>query len=589
MENIYKFLNYQNIDFLWGRLKNYKNYFDANNVLKELSGIHNFFEDQISYIDFHGLLARDLSYVADSERREYGDFQTPTELTDQICSLLEKNNVAPHSIIEPTFGKGSFIISALRYFKSVRYILGVEIYDRYIWESKFKILEYFLDNPQLTKPDIVLFKYDIFAFDLNKIISYITEPLLVIGNPPWITNSELSVLNSNNLPPKSNIKNHKGLDAITGKGNFDIGEYIALMMLENFDRFNGNMAFLIKNSVIRNLVHDLRKFKFRISNIKSYRIDTKKHFNASVDASLFSCNFNKTNGNIVCENFDFSNPNIELNKFGWHEDKFIADVKTYQQSRKYDGVSPFEWRQGVKHDCSKVFELSRIDNKFINGFNEEVDIEKDLVYGLIKSSDLNGTVINRPRKCVIITQHHINEDTAFIEKKCPKLYGYLCKNDQLINNRKSSIYKGKHRFSLFGIGEYSFKPYKIAVSGLYKSPSFTLLLPENDKPLMVDDTCYILGFEELSNAIFTWCILSDIKVIELLKSISFNDSKRPFTKEILMRIAIDELAKELTFDFVKEKIDNLNLIFFKLEYQDWELYLQTLNSPKYLKSQMELI
>jgi len=558
MENIHRYLNYQHIDFLRGKLKNYESYLDANHVLKDLSGINNFFEDQSSYFDFHSLLERDLSYAADSDRREFGDFQTPDELTNQICSLLVNNNISPNCIVEPTFGKGSFLLSVLKYFEDVKFILGIEIYERYVWEAKFKILEYFLDNHERTKPDIVLFNKDIFTFDLNSIIHSIIEPMLVIGNPPWVTNSELSILKSNNLPPKSNLKNHKGLDAITGKGNFDIGEYIALMMLENFHQFDGNMAFLIKNSVIRNLVHDLHKFKFNISDIKSYRIDAKKYFNATVEASLFSCNFNQTNGNVVCENYDFSNPNMILNQFGWDEDKFIADVKTYQENRIYDGVSPFEWRQGVKHDCAKVFELKRINNKFVNGFNEKLDIENDLVYGLIKSSDLNGKVINQSRKYVIITQHFINEDTSFIEKKYPKLYNYLCKNEEIINKRKSSIYKGKHKFSIC-------------------------------KPLMVDDTCYILGFDELSDAIFTWCILSDVKVYELLKSISFNDSKRPFTKEILMRIAIDELAKEFSFDLVKEKIENLNLNSFEFKYQSWQLYLQSLNRSKDLKSQMELI
>jgi len=98
-----------------------------------------------------------------------------------------------------------------------------------------------------------------------------------------------------------------------------------------------------------------------------------------------------------------------------------------------------------------------------------------------------------------------------------------------------------------------------------------------------------LGYDKLSDAIFTWIILSDVKVYELLKSISFNDSKRPFTKEILMRISIDELAKELSFDFIKEKVDNLALNSFELNYQSWELYLQSFNRPKDLKSQMELI
>ncbi len=589
MENISRFLNYKNIDFLWGKLKNFKYYLDANNVLKELSGIHNFFEDQISYLEFHNLLERDLSYIADLERREFGDFQTPDELTDQICSLLATNNISPQCVVEPTFGKGSFLLSALKYFNDVKSILGVEIYERYVWETKFKVLEYFLDHPERSKPEIVLFNKDIFAFDLKSIIHSIAEPILVIGNPPWITNSELSMLSSNNLPPKSNIKNHKGLDAITGKGNFDIGEYIALMMLENFSQFDGAMAFLIKNSVIRNLVHDLSKFKFKISNIKSYRIDTKKYFNASVEASLFSCEFNLTNGDVVCENFDFSKPNMALNKFGWHQDKFISDVKTYQDNRKYDGASPFEWRQGVKHDCAKVFELSRINNKFVNGFNEELDIESDLIFGLIKSSDLNGNIIKMPRKYAIITQRYINEDTSYIEKMYPRLYTYLSKNEAIIENRKSSIYKGKHKFSIFGIGNYSFKPYKVAVSGLYKNPAFSLLLPEDDKPLMVDDTCYLLGFDRQSDAIFTWCILSDAKVHELLKSISFEDSKRPFTKEILMRIAIDELAKDFDFDFIKKKIDVLNLNSYEMDFQAWELYLQSLNSPKDIKSQMELI
>lgn len=589
MENVYKFLNYKNVDFLWGRLKNYGNYLDANNILKDLSGINNFFEDQLSYIDFHGLLERDLSYVADGERREFGDFQTPDELTDQICSLLDNNNISPHCIIEPTFGQGSFLLSALKYFDDIKTILGVEIYERYVWDTKFKVLQYFLDHPERPKPDIFLFNKDIFAFDLNSIINSITEPILVIGNPPWITNSELSMLNSNNLPPKSNLKNHKGLDAITGKGNFDIGEYIALMMLENFNQFDGTMAFLIKNSVIRNLVHDLRKFKFEISNIKSYRIDTKKYFNASVEASLFSCDFNLTNGDLVCENFDFSNSNMALNKFGWHQDKFISDVKTYQDNRQYDGISPFEWRQGVKHDCAKVFELSRINNKYVNGFNEELDIESDLIFGLIKSSDLNGTVINQPRKYVIITQRYINEDTSYIEQKYPRLFTYLCKNEEIINNRKSSIYKGKHSFAIFGIGDYSFKPYKVAVSGLYKNPAFSLLIPEDDKPLMVDDTCYLLGFDRLSDAIFTWCVLSDVKVYDLLKSISFNDSKRPFTKEILMRIAIDEIAKEFSFDFVKEKSDGLNLNSFEIDFQGWESFVQSFTGSKALNSQMALL
>ena len=62
---------------------------------------------------------------------------------------------------------------------------------------------------------------NVFDFDFKQISKqYSTEEILVIGNPPWVTNSKLSSLNSTNLPIKSNFKNHSGLDAMTGKGKF---------------------------------------------------------------------------------------------------------------------------------------------------------------------------------------------------------------------------------------------------------------------------------------------------------------------------------------------------------------------------------
>ncbi|NOZ60820.1 MAG: N-6 DNA methylase [Calditrichaeota bacterium] len=512
--------------------------------------------------------------MKDVERREYGDFQTPDELTDLICSFLSEHETQPFSIIEPTFGKGSFILSSLNYFDSVKKIVGVEIYEEYIWETKFKILAYFLDNAEKKKPEIILYQGDIFKFDLKVVFRKIAEPVLVLGNPPWVTNSELSTLNSENLPLKRNLKKLNGLEAITGKGNFDIGEYISLLMLENFSQLKGKMAFLIKNAVIKNLVHDLQKFGYTISDIGSYHINAKQFFNAAVDASLFTCNLGNKGEKIICEYFEGINTEKKINEFGWLDGKFISDIRAYKKNSKYDGISPFEWRQGVKHDSSKVFELIRKEGYFENGLGEKVDIEGELVYGLLKSSDLKDKIIDKTRKFVIITQHTIGESTHYIQDKYPRLYEYLMSHKKIIDNRKSSIYKNKPPFSIFGIGEYSFKPYKIAISGLYKKPFFALLLPDNNKPIMLDDTCYFLGFDDLETALFTWCILTDEVTFELLNSIAFLEAKRPYTKEILMRIAINKIAQDETFDEITEKINSLNFERGQeLSYSSWEQYL----------------
>ena len=55
---------------------------------------------------------------------------------------------------------------------------------------------------------------------------------------------KLGSLNSANLPKKTNFKNHSGLDAMTGKGNFDIAEFITIIMLETFQEMKGAFTFI---------------------------------------------------------------------------------------------------------------------------------------------------------------------------------------------------------------------------------------------------------------------------------------------------------------------------------------------------------
>ncbi len=52
--------------------------------------------------------------------------------------------------------------------------------------------------------------------------------------------------------------------------------------------------------------------------------------------------------------------------------------------QNFSGVCSFEWRQGVKHDCSKVMELSYQGDFLINGLKETIDIESKYVFPLIK-------------------------------------------------------------------------------------------------------------------------------------------------------------------------------------------------------------
>ena len=69
---------------------------------------------------------------------------------------------------------------------------------------------------------------DFFEKDWPGTLDGLLEPILVIGNPPWVTNSAVGALGGSNLPVKSNFQRLNGLDAITGKSNFDISEWMLL-------------------------------------------------------------------------------------------------------------------------------------------------------------------------------------------------------------------------------------------------------------------------------------------------------------------------------------------------------------------------
>ncbi|MCK9452936.1 MAG: SAM-dependent methyltransferase [Bacteroidales bacterium] len=535
----------------------------CNDLLREKCGVKSFFEDEKQLSRFIALIAERNNKAEEPDRREYGDFQTNINLAlksaDYIKSISKDENIA--FILEPTCGKGHFIIAALATFTDIKRIVGIEIYQPYVWEAKFNILDFFLINKNRSVPLIEIFHANVFDFDFES-LSKETRSLstCIIGNPPWVTNSELSSLASKNLPQKSNFKKHTGFDALTGKGNFDIGESISLLMLKHFSSHQGYFGFLVKNSVVKNLVYDQKKNLYPINKLKKLAIDAKKEFNVSVDACFFVAEFNLQAGLTCSDNDLYSLQEKQI--FGWVNNKFVNSVLDYKQAKDIDGKSQFVWRQGLKHDCAKVMEFERNNGHYINGLNHELHIESDLVYGLLKSSDLKHTQTNTYRKLTIVTQKKIGQETNYIKRDYPLTFEYLNNNSEYFDRRKSSIYQGKPRFSIFGIGDYSFMPYKIAISGMYKTTHFTLVTPANGKPIMLDDTCYFIGFEKEKYAKIALYLLNHKHTQQFLKAIIFTDSKRAVTKDILMRIDFLMLYKLFDYTLITNNI--------AVEIEDWE-------------------
>jgi hypothetical protein len=163
------------------------------------------------------------------------------------------------------------------------------------------------------------------------------------------------------------------------------------------------------------------------------------------------------------------------------------------------------------------------------------------LYPLLKSSDLNNNDNPATRYQVVVTQKRLGEDTLKLRDTSPHLWGYLCAHEQVFTARKSSIYEGRPPFSIFGVGEYSFAEYKVAVAGMYKTIRFRVVGPQQGRPVMLDDTCYFVPCESADQASILAALLNEETCLSFVNSLIFLDSKRPITKKVLQRVDLSAL------------------------------------------------
>lgn len=456
---------------------------------------------------------------------ENGDFQTPIELTDPICKFLYDFGLRPKIIVEPTCGIGNFIASSLQSFPSCEKIYGFDIEGKYIDELKAKYQK---------NKKVILAQQDFFKYDWDNFVLTQTEPILFIGNPPWVTNSKIGSLKGTNLPAKTNFQKLDGFDALTGKSNFDISEWMLLKIISAFKQKSGYIAMLCKTSVARKVLTYCWKNSIHLAGSKIVHIDAHEGFDVSVDACLLLMTFDRnlpiSHSADIIDDFE-STPRKTI---GYSDGILVSDFDMYKKHNDllYSVISDNRWRTGIKHDCSKVMELKKkTKNVYVNGFGEEVELEDTYIYPLMKSSDIAND--REPHRWVIVTQKTVNEPTDEIKTKAPLTWKYLTNHKEFFEKRVSKIYVNRPAFSIFGVGVYTFYPWKIAISGFYKSTTFRLVGTYEDKPVIFDDTVNFLAYQDYKVAKKDLERLNSKDTQNLTNSLTFWDAKRPITTALL--------------------------------------------------------
>lgn len=474
----------------------------------------------------------------------YGDFQTPRELAAAICRLLVRRGLRPATVIEPTCGTGSFLVAAAQAFPEAA-LWGQDIDPAHARATRSALAG--------VGRRVRVRVGDVFRTAWSDTLAREQAPLLVLGNPPWVTNAELTVLGVSNLPSKWNLKALSGLAAKTGASNFDVSEWLLLRLLALGQGRDVTVAMLVKTTVARRVLSHAHAQGLALVDASLHRIDAQAAFGVAVDAGLFCFSTRSGGGSapIRCEVFadlEATEPEAEVAVF---DGRLVADARAYARAVTVMGRADPPWRSGIKHDCAKVMELRReganlgsgLGSGLRNGLGEPVDVEPALVHPLLKSSDLRGEDRPNPRCWLVLPQRCLGEDTSALEHTAPRAWRYLLAHASALDARRSSIYRNQPRFAVFGLGEYSFAPWKVAISGLYKRAAFTLVGPDAEgRPMLLDDTCYFLGFPNEAAAVTACWLLRSEPAQAVMQALIFWDAKRPITKALLDHLDLRALA-----------------------------------------------
>lgn len=463
-------------------------------------------------------------------------------------------------------------------------------------------------------------------------VSELQTDISLQGQPTKIRNTQLQ---------NATTRKMRGIEAMTGAGTFDVCEQVILECLYQIRARQLALALLCKTSVAYKILAEMQRTDYPVAEVKLLKYDAQKVFGVHAEACLLyilvqehqeahaasestpiqvsDADSGLTQRVIELESAEHASARVamsaaltvpvwELNESDGvafiegetlllRDGQVIFDTGGYDA--RWDGNCPFTWRQGVKHDASKIFELSWDEHRAVyrNGWDETVPLEPEMVYPLLKSSDVSKYEVDLrswlertptapnllqckgaasyhdaevgyeeevllvdysskdinelnlaacTRKFLLLTQQRLGADTAHLEQTARLAWAYLQRHAVQLQARQSRIYHGAPQFAMFGIGDYALIRFKVVVSGFYKEPVFKLVA--SVRPVLLDDTCYFLSFTRLEWAMCTCLLLNSLIVRRFLLAISHRAAKRPFTKKVLQRINLAAVAQEFSWE-----------------------------------------
>ncbi|MDC7219197.1 MAG: N-6 DNA methylase [Spirochaetales bacterium] len=360
-------------------------------------------------------------------RLKEGIFFTGKAVVDEIVSRFDLKGV--DSVIDTAAGSCNFLLSlAAAYPKKQFY--GVERNEQ-IYRAVLPATEAF-PNLHYLRGDILLDELPIPPCDLY------------LGNPPFI--------NYTDLPPEYREKIRplwihympvqKGFSLLLGESRGDVAALVFYHSISRYLKEKGRFGVVLPNSLIKGnrATESFRKFP-GISVERLVDIPGEEAF-ANTNRPCFYILGQKGGQTTYPLLYEKKGETVQLRKKGGL--LLEADLAL-------DEGSDYPIRQGI----------NTLGANGVYFFNEKPDLEEALLHPLLRSGDV-GENRAEPSRWVLLPYDGegclLEEKT--LKKDYPKSWEYLLSRKDKLEGRKSRFAK-KSWYALFGIGPYTFAPWKV--------------------------------------------------------------------------------------------------------------------------------
>jgi len=369
--------------------------------------------------------------IGRSDRLKQGIFFTKHCIVNNIVNNFDFSNIK--NVVDSAAGSCNFLIGLAKQYRDINFYgveKNVEIYNEVNkLVSTIPNLHYYLG-------DIILDSFPIPKCDLY------------IGNPPFINFSDLDKEYREKIKPiwLNYFPHSKGFKMLLGDSRGDIAQLIFALTVDKYLVDRGEVGVILPNSLIKgnSASAGFREF----SNLK-----VNKLVDISDDNPFDNTNRNcfyilGEKGSVTTFPIIYKTKarNIRLIKIS---DDLVEEGTSILKKSNYIA------RQGV----------NTLGANGIFIFKNEPPFESQLIKPLLKSSDIDPFHYKPSYKILFpyINGKPIDEET--LQQKYPREYNYLLDFREKLTNRKSR-FVNKCWYALFGIGEYTCKPYKVVWRGL---------------------------------------------------------------------------------------------------------------------------